>query len=125
MAKILIIDDSSYMRRVIRGILSRDGYEIFEAEQGLKGLQTARDVSPDCILLDLIMPDVDGLKVLNTLHEQKSKIPVVVLTADIQESVRTQCLELGAAAFINKPPKEDVLRSTVKKLIRPKKDPKQ
>jgi CheY-like chemotaxis protein len=125
MAKILIIDDSSYMRRMIRGILNADGYEIFEAEEGLKGLQMAKTVAPDCILIDLIMPGVDGLKVLNVLHEEGSDIPVIVLTADIQESVRVQCLELGATAFINKPPKEAVLRDTVGKVLGSGKDASQ
>ncbi len=117
MARILIIDDSSYMRRMIRSILSTDGYEIFEAEDGLKGMQATKSNAPDCILVDLIMPGVDGLKVLNALHEEGSNVPVIVLTADIQESVRAQCLALGATAFINKPPKEDVLRDTVKNIL--------
>ncbi|HWR59059.1 MAG TPA: response regulator [Thermodesulfovibrionales bacterium] len=122
MARILIIDDSSYMRRMIRSILKADGYEIFEAEDGLKGLQMSRTVAPDCILMDLIMPGVDGLKILNVLHEERSNIPVIVLTADIQESVRSQCLELGAVAFINKPPRDNVLLGALKQVFGSRKD---
>ncbi len=117
MSKVLIIEDSSYMRRIIRGILNADGYEIVEADEGLKGLQMVKTAMPDCVLVDLIMPGIDGLKVLNVLHEEMSNVPVIVLTADIQESVREQCLKLGASGFINKPPKEEVLRDTVKKII--------
>ncbi len=105
------------MRRIIRGILNADGYEIVEADEGLKGLQMVKTAMPDCVLVDLIMPGIDGLKVLNVLHEEMSNVPVIVLTADIQESVREQCLKLGASGFINKPPKEEVLRDTVKKII--------
>ena len=117
MSKIVIIEDSSYMRRMIRGILNADGYEIVEADEGLKGLQMVKTVTPDCVLVDLIMPGIDGLKVLNVLHAEMPDVPVIVLTADIQESVREQCLKLGASGFINKPPKEDVLRDTVKNIL--------
>jgi CheY-like chemotaxis protein len=117
MSLILIIDDSSYMRSRIRGALNAEGYDILEAENGYKGLQMIREHSPNCIILDLILPEVNGLKILKALYDQKTEIPVVVVTADIQESVREQCLELGAKAFINKPPKEDELRNTIKNIL--------
>lgn len=117
MATILIVDDSAYMRGMVRGILKMDGYKVVEAEDGAKGLQSAKAEEPDCIVLDLIMPGIDGLKILSVLHENVPKVPVIVLTADIQESVRRQCLGLGAVAFINKPPKESELRSAVKKVL--------
>ena len=117
MATILIIEDSSYMRRLIRKILDADHYEIIEADNGLKGLQMAAQKTPDCILLDLVMPEVDGLKILRLFQEQKKGIPVIVVTADIQETVRQQCLDLGAIAFINKPPRERELRETIRKVL--------
>jgi chemotaxis protein CheC len=121
MAKILTIDDSLYMRKKIANILKEDGHEILEAEDGLKGLQMAHSLKPDCILLDLIMPDMDGMKVLKSLSESDSTVPVIVITADIQESVQKQCLELGVHAFINKPPREEEVRNAVNKVI-PKKE---
>jgi len=117
MALILLIEDSSYMRSVIRSFLNPDGYEILEAENGYKGLQIIHGRSPDCLILDLIIPDMDGLKVLKALNDQGSKIPVIVVTADIQESVRRQCLELGAKAFVNKPPKKEELRNIVRDIL--------
>lgn len=117
MALILLIEDSSYMRSVIRSLLNSDGYEILEAENGVKGLQMIHERSPDCLILDLIIPDMDGLKVLKALNDQGSKIPVIVVTADIQESVRKQCLELGAKAFVNKPPKKEELRNIVRDIL--------
>ncbi len=117
MSKVLIIDDSAYTRSKIRDILKADGHETIEASAGSKGLEMTHTQAPDCIILDLIMPDIDGLKILKALHDKASKIPVLVLTADIQESVRKQCMELKAAAFINKPPKEEELRSAVKKVL--------
>lgn len=117
MAIILIIDDSAYMRGVIGGILKKDGHKLFEAEDGSKGLLLAAAEALDCIILDLIMPGVDGLKMLNVFHEKVPNVPIIVLTADIQESVHKKCMELGAVAFINKPPKENELRSVIKEVL--------
>ena len=117
MALILTIDDSMYMRKKMISILKEDGHEILEAEDGVRGLQIADSHKPDCILLDLIMPEMDGLKVLKSLHESGSNIPVIVITADIQESMQKKCMELGAYAFINKPPKKDELRNAVNNIL--------
>jgi chemotaxis protein CheC len=117
MALILTIDDSMYMRKKIMNALKKDGHEIVEAENGIKGLQMINSLKPDCILLDLIMPDMDGIKVLRALRENESDIPVIVVTADIQESVQKQCLDFGVNAFINKPPKEESLRNAVNKVL--------
>lgn len=122
MALILIIDDSAYMRGKIRDILKVDGHEILEASDGIKGLYITATHKPDCILLDIIMPAVDGLKILKNLSEKDLKVPTIVVTADIQESTRKRCLELGAAAVINKPPKEDELRNTIIKVLSSRKE---
>lgn len=117
MALILTIDDSMFMRKRMINMLKEDGHDILEAEDGMKGLQMANSHKPDCILLDLIMPDMDGIKVLKALHKSGSDTPVIVITADIQESVQKQCLEFGVHAFINKPPKEDEIRNAVNKIL--------
>jgi chemotaxis protein CheC len=122
MALILTIDDSMFMRKKIISMLKEDGHEILEAEDGFKGLKMANSYKPDCILLDLIMPEMDGLKVLNALREGGSNIPVIIVTADIQETVQKRCLELGACAFINKPPKKDELRNALDKALPLKKE---
>ncbi len=117
MALILVIEDSSFMRKKIAGILKRDGHEIIEADDGIKGLQIALERSPECILLDLIMPGMDGVKLLGTLRERGAGSPVVICTADIQESTTRQCRELGASAVVNKPPIEGELRDTVRRVL--------
>jgi len=117
MPLILVIEDSLYTRREIRDILEGQGYTIIEAEDGVKGIRLATTEAPDCILLDLIMPDIDGIEILKLLHEQRPQIPVIVVSAHGQEAVRTQCLELGASACINKPPSADELRYTVQKVL--------
>lgn len=117
MASILIIDDSAFMRTKIKDTLKIDGHEVHEASDGFSGLKTAFDQKPDCIILDLIMPEVDGFRILKTLHDQGSKIPIIVVTADIQVSVQKQCLALGASALINKPPQEKELLKALREVL--------
>ncbi len=124
MARILIIDDSSFMRNRCAKILDGDGHEILEAADGLKGLQMATTNPPDCIVMDIIMPGIDGLKVLKTLRDQGSTVPVIILTADIQQAVHAQCLELGANAVITKPPKKEELQDKIIEILACKEETK-
>lgn len=117
MALILIVDDAAFSRRMIRKFLQADGYEILEAVNGREGLEMVGTHNPDCILLDLLMPDVNGFEFLKILQEQGAKIPTIIISADIQDSSRNQGLELGATAFINKPPKQEELRKTVQQVF--------
>ena len=107
MSTILIIDDSWLTRRGLGAILTAAGHEVFEAENGLEGIASIQEKKPDCVFLDLLMPEMDGLEVLGILKETNSTIPVIVLSADIQDTAREKCLALGAFDFINKPPRQD------------------
>lgn len=117
MALILIIDDAAFTRRMIRKILVADGHEPLEAANGQEGLDMIASHRPDCVLVDLLMPVVDGFGVLKALQERQSSTPVIVISADIQEGVRQRCLDLGASGFINKPPKEAELRQRLETLL--------
>ena len=103
MSKILIVDDSLYQRRSIRKILSRKPYDIQEATNGREGLEMLKSYQPDCVILDILMPDMDGLAFLTIAQQQGETTPIVVLTADIQETTRRECQRLGAAAIEYKP----------------------
>lgn len=105
------------MRGKIRGILQKGGHVCHEAPDGIKGLQLASSHAFDVILLDIIMPGMDGLKVLSALGEKNMKTPTIVITADIQESMYRQCIDLGAAAVIYKPPREDELLGAIRDLV--------
>ncbi len=110
MALFLVVDDSAIIRKGVRNILVAEGYETIEAENGNEALKMVEDHTPDCIILDLIMSEMGGIEVLKALSKKKSKTPVIILTADIQDVVREECLELGAVAFLNKPPlNEEIL----------------
>lgn len=117
MATILIVDDSQFQRSFLRKTLSSAGYRVLEARNGKEGLRLATEESPDCILADLIMPETRGLTMLESLHEKGIATPVVVVTADIQEQVKEQCLALGARAVLYKPVDPEGLRRQVAEIL--------
>ena len=117
MAKILVVDDSSFARMRISNMLQEGGHDTVEAADGRTGLAMVQQELPDCILTDLLMPEMDGISLLAALRELGSNLPVIVLTADIQESKRQQCEELGAAGFLFKPPQGKVLLEMVEKVL--------
>lgn len=119
MAKILIVDDSLFSRMHTCKPLREAGYELVEAADGNEGLAAADEHQPDCIITDLLMPNLDGIGFLAALKERGNTTPALVLTADIQDSKRQQCLELGARGFLFKPVAKEKLLAEVAQLVTP------
>ncbi|HEY6871171.1 MAG TPA: response regulator [Geobacteraceae bacterium] len=117
MARILVVDDSLFARLNICEMLRGAGHETVEAENGKVALEKVFAVTPDCVLSDLLMPEMDGIAFLKALREKDSNLPVIVLSADIQETKRKQCLDLGTAGFISKPPKKDEILAMVAHIL--------
>ncbi len=117
MATILIVDDSRFSRSTFRKALSSEGYEILEAVNGRDGLEMIQKHQPDCVLLDMLMPELDGNEVLEVLNEQGIEVPVIIVTADIQDHTQARCFELGAKAFLNKPPKNGQLHQAIQTVL--------
>ncbi len=113
MATILIVDDSQFQRSFQRRALVAAGHTVVEAGDGAQALEIVAAERPDCVLVDLIMPGTGGLTLLETLRSREPDLPVIVVTADIQDQVRQQCLELGAFAVLHKPVDEELLRRRV------------
>ena len=91
--RILVVDDEERMVRFIRMNLEHDGFQVAEAFNGKQAIQKLRDVTPDLILLDVMMPDMDGFEVLETIREI-TNVPVIMLTAKGEEDDRVRGLEL-------------------------------
>ena len=117
MPLILVIDDSQYQRSELRRSLANAGFEVLEASDGESGLELASDYNPDLILVDLLMPGMGGLEVVETLQEKGSPVPVIVLSSGIQEAVRQRCLESGASNVLAKPATEEELLFTIRDII--------
>ena len=114
---ILVVDDSLFMRKRVRQLLGQDGYTLVEASSGASALTELGRHQFDCILTDLLMPEMDGFELLAELRRRQVTTPVVVVTADIQKATRERCEELGAAQVIQKPVPPDVLRSVVAGIV--------
>jgi two-component system KDP operon response regulator KdpE len=115
--RILVVDDEERMVRFIRMNLEHDGFQVSEAFKGKEAIQKIRDVTPDLILLDVMMPDLDGFEVLETVREV-SNVPVIMLTAKGEEDDRVRGLELGADDYVTKPFSPRELVSRVKAVLR-------
>jgi two-component system KDP operon response regulator KdpE len=115
--RILVVDDEERMVRFIRLNLEHDGFQVSEAFNGKEAIQKIRDVTPDLILLDVMMPDLNGFEVLETVREVSS-VPVIMLTAKGEEDDRVRGLELGADDYVTKPFSPRELVSRVKAVLR-------
>jgi DNA-binding response OmpR family regulator len=117
--KILVVEDEAELTGAIRIRLEQAGYEVLTAYDGQEGLEKARAENPDLIILDLMLPKLDGYKVCRMLKfdEKYRKIPVVMLTARAQEKDEDLGYEVGADAFITKPFKYQVLLAKITELL--------
>jgi CheY-like chemotaxis protein len=102
MARILITDDSAASRAIVSRLIG-EAHEIGTASSGAEAIAAAATGAFDLLLLDLLMPDMDGPEVIRELRARGLDLPIVVMSADIQESTRAQVLSLGANAMVPKP----------------------
>ncbi|MDN5292822.1 MAG: two-component system, OmpR family, alkaline phosphatase synthesis response regulator PhoP [Eubacteriales bacterium] len=113
-AKILVVDDEPNIVELVRFNLEREGYEVIAAGRGSEGLKAAREKKPDLIILDIMLPEIDGYEICRLLQQdaETSHIPIIMLTARGEEVDRVLGLELGADDYITKPfsPRELVAR---------------
>ncbi|MCL1877390.1 MAG: response regulator transcription factor [Defluviitaleaceae bacterium] len=101
-AKILVVDDEKTIVDILAYNLRREGYEIVEAHDGKKGLELALSENPDLVILDIMMPGLDGYEVCTRLRKV-SQVPVIMLTAKAEEADKVLSFELGADDYITKP----------------------
>jgi DNA-binding response OmpR family regulator len=103
MTKVLVIEDNADLAFGLRTNLEIEGYAVVIAEDGERGLRLARETSPDLIVLDLMLPKVDGYRVLRELRKEAVSIPVLILTARDEEADKVLGLRLGADDYVTKP----------------------
>ncbi|MFZ5630220.1 MAG: response regulator [Spirochaetota bacterium] len=114
---VLVVDDSQLMRQIIAGFLSANGFAIAgEARDGLEALKLAEELKPDLMTLDIGLPHMGGLAVLQKLKEVSPATRVMVVSAIHDKSLMLQALEAGAADFLHKPISEDLLVESARRL---------
>lgn len=114
MIKLLVIEDDNDLRDNIRDYLEAENYEVLESADGLEGLHKAKEFSPDLIICDIMMPKLDGYKVLSSLrqNDETSLIPFIFLTSKVERSEQREGMELGADDYLTKPfTRDELLRA--------------
>jgi two-component system KDP operon response regulator KdpE len=114
---ILVVDDEERMSRFIRLNLEHDGFQVLEANRGMQAINLIRERMPDLVLLDVMMPDLDGFEVLQLIRESY-QLPVIMLTAKGEEDDKVRGLELGADDYVTKPFSPRELVSRVRAVLR-------
>src|SRR3954468_6199177 len=110
---VAIVDDEEPVRKALKRLLRASGLEAETYESGQQFLEASAKRRPDCVLLDLHMPGLSGLQVLQALRASKTTLPTVVITAYDELSSREQCLAAGAAAYLRKPLDERLLLNAI------------
>jgi DNA-binding response OmpR family regulator len=114
---ILVVDDEERMRALLRAYLTQEGFTVLTAANGREALQVARQLKPDLIILDIMMPEMDGYTFMR-LYRQEQGAPVIMLTAKVEEADNVLGLELGADDYVTKPFSPRILVARVRAVLR-------
>ncbi|MBN1870624.1 MAG: response regulator [Candidatus Omnitrophica bacterium] len=119
MPKILLVDDETQLITMVQMRLEANGYEVITASDGQEGLEKAKSESPDLIMMDVMMPKMDGYKACGLLKNDTryAKIPIILFTARAQQDDQEVGKEVGADAYITKPFEPPVLLAKIKELL--------
>ena len=119
MAKnILVVDDAAFMRMMIKDILTKNGYNVAgEAENGAKALEKYNEVKPDLVLMDITMPEVDGIQALKNIKAADPNAKVIMCSAMGQQAMVIESIQAGAKDFIVKPFQPDRVLEAVKQVV--------
>ena len=114
---VMVVDDSLTVRKITGRMLAREGYEVAAAKDGVDALQQLQDLRPDCILLDVEMPRMDGFEFARHVRadEATSRIPIIMITSRTADKHRNHALELGVNEYMGKPYQEDQLLALIKR----------
>ena len=118
MAKILVVDDAAFMRKVIKDTLSKSAYtELYEAVDGADAVEKYSEIHPDLVIMDITMPNMDGLEALKAIRSKDGNASVVMCSAMGQEGMVIDAVRSGAKDFIVKPFKADRVLKTVNSIV--------
>ncbi|HEY5583605.1 MAG TPA: response regulator [Ruminiclostridium sp.] len=115
---ILIVDDAAFMRMMIKDILSKNGYEIAgDADNGLKAIEKFKELTPDLVIMDITMPEMDGVTAVREIKKINSEAKIIMCSAMGQQAMVIESIQAGARDFIVKPFQADRVVEAVKKVI--------
>ena len=119
MLKILIVDDSEYMRHLLDDILKDEGFEVHQASNGQEMLDIFDSVKPDVVLIDIVMPVLNGIDAIKILHEKNPDARIIVCSAQSLQSVKDEAYAAGACGYIQKPFGVDIVMNAILDALKP------
>lgn len=115
---VLIVDDAAFMRMMIKDILSKNGYEVVgEAENGIKAIEKYKELTPDLVLMDITMPEMDGIQAVKNIKAVDSNAKVIMCSAMGQQAMVIESIQAGAKDFIVKPFQAERVLEAVRKVV--------
>lgn len=115
---ILIVDDAAFMRMMIKDILSKNGFEVIgEAQDGVKAVEKYKELNPDLVIMDITMPEMDGIQAVKEIKKIDNNAKIVMCSAMGQQAMVIEAIQAGAKDFIVKPFQADRVVEAVKKAI--------
>lgn len=117
MATLLVVDDAAFMRMRCSKLLTDNGYKVFEAENGLQAVAKYQELHPDAVLMDITMPEMDGLTALKEIRRLDPQARVAMVTAMGQQALVIDALKNGAKDFVIKPFQSERVLAAVKKIL--------
>lgn len=115
---ILIVDDAAFMRMMIRDVLTKNGFEIVgEAENGQKAIEKYKELTPELVIMDITMPEVDGIQAVKEIKKIDANAKVIMCSAMGQQAMVIEAIQAGAKDFIVKPFQADRVVEAVKKVL--------
>ena len=118
MSKVLIVDDAAFMRMMVKDILVKNGFQVLgEAENGAKAIEKYKELSPDLVIMDITMPEMDGVSALKEIKKVNEGAKVVMCSAMGQQAMVMEAIQSGAKDFIVKPFQPDRVIEALKKVL--------
>jgi len=115
---ILIVDDAAFMRMMIKDVLSKNGFQICgEAENGAKAIEKFKEVNPDLVIMDITMPEVDGIQAVKEIKKMNGTAKIIMCSAMGQQAMVIEAIQAGAKDFIVKPFQAERIIEAVKKVL--------
>jgi len=115
---ILIVDDASFMRMMIKDILTKNGFTVAgEAENGVKAVEKYKELNPDLVIMDITMPEMDGIQAVREIRKLNSNAKIIMCSAMGQQAMVIEAIQAGAKDFIVKPFQSDRVVEAVKKVL--------
>ncbi len=118
MPRILVVDDAFAIRSALRTLLTANGFEVFEAENGEQGLEAIARQPVDLVISDLNMPGMDGLTMCGHIKQQGHNVPIFMLTTQSSPELKARGKDSGVVAWIVKPHKDDILLKGIQKVLK-------